>query len=310
MSLFQPSTKAVSAACQEIADCVGASGDSEMTTRGLRSLRAMFQHFNNHRGIKWNFLRAEAAPVTVFAPFAVTGVSASAGQSSAAAPAGHGIQLDDMIAGSGFGAGERVSATAASGFGIYGTVTGFTAGATVVTPTFSRDLYALPSDCKAIYTAALLIARRPLYYIGRRLYDRLDSHYGQASTPAYYDLFVMGAKGKIRLLEVPNASDRIMMRYYRRMTVPTVSATAEALDIPDDYEGYAMAWAKWHFLVDKGEGRGEQAKTWFSFATEGLRTMLAEQTMVPDEALVFVPGHVAGGSWGDSTTRFLDWDFT
>lgn len=310
MPLFQPSTKAASAACAEIADCVGASGDHEMKTRALTSLRTAFQHFNNHRGIKWNFLRAEAVPVTVFAPFAVTGVSASAGQSSAAAPVGHGIKPDDMISGSGFAIGERVSATGASGFGIYGTVTGFTAGVTVVSGNIIRDLYDVPSDCKAIYDAALIVSQRPLYYIGRRLYDRLNAQYGQTSQPVYYDLFVMGAKGKIRLLESPNASDRLLMRYYRRMTLASATGDTAALDIPEDYEGYAMAWAKWHFLLDKGNGHAEQAKTWFAFATEGLRTMLAEQTMVPDEALVFVPGHVAGGSWGDGTTRFLDWEYS
>jgi len=38
MPLFRPSSKVVSATCQEIADIAGASADSQMTTRALRSV--------------------------------------------------------------------------------------------------------------------------------------------------------------------------------------------------------------------------------------------------------------------------------
>lgn len=309
MALFQPSTKTVSGLCYEIADCVGASGDAEMRGRALTSLRAAIQHFNSYKGIRWDFLRAEAAPITVLAPFAVTGITASAGQSSAAAPAGHGIEVYDLIVASGFASGARVSATAASGFGIFGSVTGFSAGATVVSGTFTRDSYDLPSDWKATYGAKLLISKRPLYYIGRRLYDRIRGEENLTSTPIWYDLFVAGSQGKMRLLEAPNAADVLLHRYYRRMSIPTATGQSAALDIVEDYENYVVAWAKWHFLLDKGNGHAEQAKTWFAFAKEGLATMLAAQTSIPDEGLAFEPGHVAGVGWGDTSTRWIPWDF-
>lgn len=306
MSLFQPSTKAVSAVAQEIADTVGASGDGEMTTRAGRSLFAGLQHFNNRTN--WDFLRSEAPPITVFAPFAVTGVSASAGQSSAACAAGHGIKVDDFVSGTYFRAGTRVSATAAAGFGVYGTVTLTAAGVTTANVTATRDMYDLPSDWKAPYSVRLLSNNVTLRYVGRRLYDRSEPNEQTASSPYWYDLFMVGSKGKIRLLTPPTSSDTLQLRYYRRMTIPTTTATADAVDIVQDYEPYLIAWSKWHFLLDKGEGRGEQMKTWFVMSQEGLKTMIADQTRIPDEGLCFIPGHMQAGGYGDNTTRWLPWD--
>jgi len=307
MSLFQPSTKAVSAACQEIADTVGASGDAEMTTRAGRSLFAGLQHFNNRAN--WNFALTEAAPITVFAPFNVS-LTASAGQASAAAPAGHGVKPYDFIIASGFAAGVRVSATAASGVGFYGTVTGFSAGATVITGNFTRDMYDLPTDWKQPYSLRLLASQKVVRPIGRRLYDRSITSEQQSSSVEWYDVFMVGSTGRIRLLPPPPSADILQIRYYRRMTIPTTSATADVVDIPQDFEPYLVAWSKWHFLVDKGEGRGDQMKTWFVMADEGLKTMLREQTRQPDEDLAFIPGQYQYGNRGDNVTRFLDWNYS
>lgn len=304
MSLFQPSTKAVSAACQEIADTVGASGDAEMTQRAGRSLFAGLQHFNNVAN--WNFLLGEAAPIAVVAPFTVASVSAGAGLASAACPAAHGLKVDDFVAGSIFRLGERVSATAASGFGIYGTTIASSGGATI---TSTRDMYDLPSDFKAMYTVRTLANTTPLSPIGRRIYDRGGANEQTVSTPSWYDLFMVGSRGKIRLLAPPTAADTLLMRYYRRMTIPTTTATADAVDIVQDYEPYLIAWSKWHFLLDKGEGRGDQMKTWFIMSQEGLKTMLKSQTVLPDEGPMFLPGHMAFGSWSDASTRWINWDY-
>ena len=305
MSLFQPSTKAVSAACQEIADTVGASGDGEMTTRAGRSLFAALQHFNNKAD--WDFMRTEATPLTVFAPFSVTAASASAGQASAACPAGHGLKPDDFVSGTFFGAGVRISATAASGFGIYGTVTLTAAGVTTANITASRDMYDLPADVKKVYSARLLGAQRHLIPVGRRQYDRSISSEQSTNSPNWYDLFMVGSRGKVRLLPPPSTSDTLLVRYYRRMTIPTTSATADVVDIPQDFEPYLISWGKWHFLTDKGEGRGEQMKTWFALSQEGLTTMIREQTRNPDEDLRFIPGQFDYGNASDNSTRWLDW---
>jgi hypothetical protein len=305
MSLFQPSLKAVSAACQEIADTVGASGDGEMTTRAGRSLFAGLQHFNNTAN--WDFLRTEAAPITVYAPFTVASATASGGAASAACPTGHGIKPDDFVAGYGVVMGMRVSATAASGFGVYGTFSGFTGTATA-NYGFTRDMYDLPTDWKQPYTARLLNSSIDLRYVGRRVYDRSGTNEQTVSTPYWYDLFMVGSRGKIRLLTPPTATDVLQLRYYRRMTIPTSPDVADAVDIVQDYEPYLIAWAKWHFLLDKGEGRGDQMKTWFVMAQEGLKTMLRDQTRIPDEGLMFVPGHL-GPIDNVNSVRLLPFDY-
>ncbi len=310
MSLFQPSSRVISTVCQEIGDSVGASGDTEMTTRAGKSLDAAIQHFNNRAN--WNFMLTEGAPIQVFAPFSVTGITASGGSASASAPSGHGVKPDDFIAGSGFITGLRVSATAAGTLGFYGAVTGFT-GTAVVSASFTRDLYDLPSDYKAGYTFRLLGGQRALRPVGRRHYDRSVGSEQSSSPPYWYDLFMVGSRGKVRLLPPPVAADVLMPRYYRRMTmVSSALGTADSatLDIPQDFESYVIAFGKWHFLLDKGEGRGEQGKTWFGFAMEGLTTMVKQETKVPDEDLMFIPGQFVGGTnLGDTATRFVDWDY-
>ena len=305
MSLFLQSTKAVSAACQEIADCVGASGDPEMTNRAWRSLVAGIEHFNNRAN--WDYLRVEADPVKVYAPFSVTGVTASGGQASAAAPTGHGILPNDIIIGNYWPTVSRVSATAAGGFGFV--LTSGLVGTAVSTVQFYRDMYPLPGDWKAPYDMRLQLSNRPLNYVGRRLYDRSVVNEINNTTTFWYDLFVVGSKGSIRMLAPPMADDILQMRYYRRMTVPTTSATADAVDIVQDYEPYLIAYGKWHFLVDKGDGRGDQAKTWLSMSQDGLTTMLRDQTRIPDEGLMFLPGASQPGQLGDNTTRWLPWDW-
>lgn len=306
MPLFNPSTIPWVSAVQQIADSAGASADAEMTTRAHNSLRASFQHFNGK--YKWDFLRAEATPIQVIAPFSITGVSASAGQVSAAAPAGHGIKVDDLIVASGFMLGTRVTATAASGFGFTAAVTGFSAGVTVIEASAQRDFYDLPADWKTGYSVRLLSSKKPLRYIGRRAYDRTVSDENSPGTPERYDLFGAGGKGKIRLLPAPSGTDVLQQRYYRRMTLATASGASGAIDIPEDYESYPIAWAKWHFLTDKGEGRKDQATTWMSLAQEGLKTMLADQTSVPDEELAFVPGSTTMGYPSDRSTAYIAWD--
>jgi hypothetical protein len=306
MPVFTPSTIPWVTAVGLIADSVGASADAEMQTRAHRSLRAAFQHFNGN--YKWDFLRTEAAPVTLVAPFSVTGVSASAGQSSAAAPASHGILVDDLIIASGFVLGTRVSATAASGFGFNVVLTGLAAGVNVITASAQRDLYDLPSDWKSVYSLRLLSGNLALRYAGRRAYDRTISDENTASSPYWYDLFRAGSGSKVRILPPPSAADVLLMRYYRRMSLASASGVTSNLDLPEDYESYPIAWAKWHFLVDKGEGRKEQATIWLSLAQEGLKTMLKDQTSIADADLGFMPGASTLAALGDRSTRAIDWD--
>ena len=145
----------------------------------------------------------------------------------------HGIKPQDYIAGDGFAAGTRVSSTAASSFTIFGTVTGFTGTATG-SASFTRDMYDLPSDYKAMYSVRTLANNTVMTQVGRRLYDRVVANEQTTSTPVWYDLYMVGSVGKIRLLPPPNAADTLLMRYYRRMAVATSTADATvATDVPE-----------------------------------------------------------------------------
>lgn len=307
MPLFTQSTKAVSAVVTEIADAVGASADAEMQTRAFKSLNAGIEYLNGRAN--WDFLLTEADPISIVGPLSVTGVTAASGQTSAAAPAGHGFLVDDLLAMPGVVLGTRITATAASGFGFNSTLTNTVGTGTVQTATATRDMYALPSAWKSPYSVRLLAVPSTLRPLRRRFYDRSILNEFQASTPVGYDVFTIGGKGKIRMLPPPSAPDVLELRYYRRMTVGSATADGTMLDIPQDYEPYLIAWSKWHFIMDKGEGRSEQGSTWLAFAQDGFKQMLSDQTRLPDEDLMFVPGAVTyNPAWTPNMTRYIDWD--
>lgn len=305
MSFLFSQTQA-SAAVLQIADSIGASGDAEMQARALRSLNHAIRHFNNQQ--KWNWLWTEAPPAYVYAPFTVSAVTASAGQASAASPTGHGLAVDDLVVGSVFLAGTRVSATAVSGFGLYVAPVGYTGTATADI-TAIRDMYAAPADLKASFTAKLVGSNNVLRPLHRRLQDRVDESEANTSTPEAYDEFLLWNRGKIRLVPAPGAADVLLVRYHREMATASASASTATLDLPDDYEPYLIAWAKFHFLTDKGEGRKDQATVWHAIGEQGLKTMIRDQVTRPDIAWGFVPGAYEIGAMNDNTTRWIPWTY-
>lgn len=308
MALFNQSDKPASAVVIEIADSAGASGDAEQKTRAWRSLRAAIEHFNNRAN--WDFVRTEAAPSAVIGPLSLTGVSASANQTSAALPVGHGLQVDDYVSGTPFVVGTRVSATAAGSIGLTVAVTaGIGTGVQAFTVTGLRDLYDLPADFKAEYSVRLLGSQRVLWSTRQRQVGRARASEQDMSTPIGYDDYQIGAKGKLRLVRIPSFSDTMLIRYYRRMSVPSASAATDLLDIPQDYEPYLIAWAKWHYLTDKANAKSDQAQVWIALANEGIKTMIADQTRRPDEDLMLIPGQAFGDSSINSMAS-IQWDYT
>ena len=277
-----------------------------MRVRAHRSLRAAFQFLGGKA--KWDFLRTESTPLRIIGPFTVGGITASAGQVSAGAPTDHGFQVDDLIVGSGFMTGTRISATGTNSIGLTTAITGFTAGATVVTATATRDMYPLPADQRNGYSMRLLNSGRVVRYANRRALDRTITSENSPSDVFWYDFFMVGAKGKLRLFSPPSGTDVLFQRYYRRFFLASASSISTALDIPEDYEEVPIAWAKWHFLTDKND-RSEQAQTWFALAKEGIVTMLAEQVTIPDEDLMFLPG-ASGGYFGDNSTLQIPWEYS
>jgi hypothetical protein len=293
MSLSFASTKPWVSAVGEIADTVGASAQGAQTDRAHKSLVAAFQYFN---GKKWEFLTTEATPIPVQGPFAVS-ITASSGQVTAVTLAGHGVKIDDLLVGDGFTLGTRVTATAASSISFNVSVS-TAAGAQSYDITAQRAFYDLPSDFKVEYSVQLLNSNRTLQQVRRRARVRGQDQENVASTPSWYDIYSVGQKGKIRLVPDPGGSDTLQLGYYRRMAVGSASGDSTTLDIPIDYEPYVIAWGKWHYLIDKSEGRSDQATTWLALATEGIKTMIADQTNHPDEGLGFTPGHW----WGTMTS--------
>lgn len=301
--MFTPSTTTISAAIDEICDSAGVSADTGMRTRALRSLAAGIKYLNGR--FNWSWLLTEGTPITVVAPFQQT-LAASAGQTSATA-ASHSFKPDDLIVGSGFALGTRVVTTATTSWTFSQAITGFSAGVTTATVSGIRDFYDLPTDWKQPYTFRLLKTNSVIYPMQRRAYDRGIGDELSPTTPCWYDLFAGIQKGKVRLLPPPNATDTLMPRYYRRMTVPTDATATTVLDIPQDYDYHLIAWSKWHFLTDKGQP--DRAQTWMALAKEGLSVMVSDQTRQPDETLAFLPRE-HGGWYSIDSTRSVPWDYT
>lgn len=302
--MFTPSVTTVSGAVLEIADAAGASADAERTSRAGRSLFAAIKYINGRQN--WSWLLTENAPIQVTGPFTANLTAVASGAASASASAGHGVKADDIVVGDGFAVGTRVSATAASAIGFNFATTGNTGSA----PVFVRDFYDLPTDWKQPYTVRMIKSINTLYPAPRRAYDRSVPDEFAIGTPQWYDLFAGFQKGKIRLLPPPAQSDTLLLRYYRRMEVPSATGATSVLDIPQDYDFHLIAWAKWHFLVDQSEGRADQASTWLSLANEGIKVMLSDQMRQPDETLAFTSSTSQWNWPGRGSTREINWDYT
>ena len=309
MSFFNQSTKTVSAVIAEIAGSVGASGDPDMLPRAMNSLNAAIEYL--HTRADWDFLFTEGNLIQTVAPFSVTGVSASAGQSSAACPVGHGFLTDDLVSFPGVLAGTRVSATASGGIGLNSTImTTVGTGTVVVTASGARDYYAVPTSFRKPYSLRSVTLNVALRLMRRRLYDRTTTSELTPSTPDRYDIAPIPTKGKLRLLPLPSSADVLELSHFRRITLASSTSDSATFDMPADFEPFVIAYAKWHFIADKSEGRGDQMTTWLTFADNGLRSMLADQARQPDEDLRFIPGAAGDGYASQNSTRNLDYNYT
>jgi hypothetical protein len=309
MPLFNQSTKTTAAAIAEIADSAGASADSDMLARATRSLAAAFGHFNNYAN--WRFTLTEATPILVTAPFTLTAITASAGLNYLVTPttaAAVNVYPLDFVQSGFTSVPQRVVSTATAG-ATGRIVFGETFNTSIVPTTaagditVNRDCYDLPSDFKQPYDVRMLGAQYTLRPLGRRHYDRsITTEFTFAGTPLYYDVFLAYPGGKIRVLRPPAQTDRLAIKYYRRM-----QATSATCDIPADYDQYLIAFAKWHLLSDKADA-SDRATTWFNFANGGLKQMVMQEVKQPDEDLLMIPGHYSMNvSLGPNSVRpYLD----
>lgn len=146
---------------------------------------------------------------------------------------------------------------------------------------------ALPADYRYMYEVKLQgNDPRTLFYTTRRAYNRAVYDQSANDVPTHYTLFYAGATGAMEFVDIPAVNTTADLYYHRRITIAT--ATAAALDFPDDYVDYLIAWAKWHYLNDKGE-MTERAKGWLAYAQEGISEMKTADGQNPDNILAFTP---------------------
>lgn len=221
-TLFNQSTLAVSAAITQIADAAGASGEPEQQLRAGKSLNAGIEFLNARAN--WDFTLTESNLTVIVAPFTVLNITASAGQTSAILPSGHGIVADDIISFPGLLAGSRVTAVStgasSTAIGFNGAIqTAIGTGNQVVQAQVSRDTYDLPPDLKNVYDVRLYAQQSTLRPIRRRQYDRGILDEFTTTTPRWYDVYNFGVKGRIRILPPPGTADSMSIKYYRRISV-------------------------------------------------------------------------------------------
>lgn len=146
---------------------------------------------------------------------------------------------------------------------------------------------ALPSDYRFMYEVKLQgNDPRTLFYTDRREYNRAIYDQTGTDTPGFYTLYYAGNSGVFEFVPTPAAAVTATIFYHRRMTIAT--ATAAALDFPDDYVDYLLAWAKWHYLKNKTD-MTERASEELKYALLGIGIMLEADKKVPDEDTGFKP---------------------
>jgi len=287
--VFTPSSLVASAAAAVVAQTAGAGSDAESLTLATRSLDAAAMRWNR---LKWKFLYTEQY-IALAAPFTVTGCSVTAGSTTLTTTVASGfasVLVDDLIVDANSLAGEVL---VAAGTGTASTAVTMLAPALTTTSgmsiTFRRPLYAIASNVKSVYDLRLggTAFVRPLFYIQRRSYDRRIIDQVSGSTPVAYDLFLQSDRGKLRVIPPPDAAYTLLFRYHRRITLPSLNATA-TLDIPQDYEDVFLACAKANFLTDKKDD-GDRRAYWDRYAREGLAQMRSDEAYLADEILTFEP---------------------
>lgn len=282
MPPFNRSSLTYASAQAEVAAAAG-SDTAEMLARAGNSLDAVAQKWNRMR---WKWLQTDQI-IGLVAPFTVTGCTTTVNSTTVTtSDSFSSVLVDDLIEGGGLRPESLVSATGATSITMAVAASATVTGATL---TVKRVLYALNSDFKTPFDVRVMGSPKPLYYQPRRLYDREVIDQSSGGEPYGYDLYAVGGKGKIRILPPPAGAESLWVKYYRRIQMPSLVATASGMDLPEDYEDIFIAAAKSHFLADKGQPFREQWSFWTQYANEGIREMRKDERLVEDEDLALQP---------------------
>lgn len=285
MPPFTPSTMTLAVAKTVVAESAGAQASTEMLTRAGRSLDATAQRWNR---LRLKYLLSEQF-ISLVAPISVTGCSMTSGSVTASSTSSFtsaGVSADDTVSGGAARPESFLSST------INATAIALSAPATATfsdtTLTFTRSMYALATDFNHVYDVRMVSNNRPLFYVQRRTYDRLIMDQVSTASIWGYELFSYGEKGKVRFVYPVGGVGTVLMRYYRRITMPTANTSATTLDLPQDYEDAFIAASKAHFLADKDDSAPKQ-RYWDAYAQTALKQILGDQHDIPDEELAFLP---------------------
>jgi hypothetical protein len=297
MSLFQQSGMTFALGQARVAEIADSSGDADQLTKAGYAIQAALEYWNNR--YNWNYLRNIGLGIAIIAPYTV--VSATTTDSTtvtSAALFGDGttvVRVGDIVSGTGIIAETTVVTVTDTSHITLSRAATATGAATL---TFGRSDYALPADFKQMYTARTVVSPRKLFPLNANLYDAISSTQTITGLPEAYSLFPQGGVGKIRLYPPPSTADTLIIKYQRRMTIPTTGS--ETLDIPQDYEFSLLALAKGLYLADKGGNEVRQA-FWTKFGEAGLSSARAVDRANPDEDLAFQPAQSLQTGWNPNS---------
>lgn len=303
MALYQQSSLTYAQAKTDVARILSLEGDTDMLTHAGSAIKQAFQDWNNQR--QWNFAKSNTVIVLV-APFSVASVTITNGSTTLTSSGGFGsVVVGDIVTGSGIQNETYITAVSATPFN---TVTMSRAAVSPTSPgtvTFYRRDYALPTSAgtavKYIYDVRLVSVGKILYPLTTRITDRINPDQTDIGEPSWYDDFPMGEAGKIRFLPTPSGAGTVIVKMYRRLTVP--SSDSDVLDIPEDFEFGILSTAKGYFALDK-TGGSPLSSSWFAIGREKQREAIAADSKRPDDDLAFLPPVFQAGSLDTTTLTY------
>lgn len=295
MALYQQSTLTFSDAKVKVANASSAGADTDMLTKAGDAIRHAFMDWNNAR--HWNFTKTTAYIRTI-APFTVANCVLVSGNPTITTGDTSSIVAGDIVSGTGIDNDVVVDAVVDSTtFRLKRAPT----ESGTVTLTLARRDYALPADVKFIFDIRYVTASRVILPVDDRLLDRLDPVRTDTADPNYYLTYPIGELGKIRFDKPTSGVGTIILKYHRRLTVP--STEGNALDIPEDFEGYILDLSKGYFLLEKEEASGK-AQSLLILGEKGIRKAMAADDKLPDAEPAFQPSWTVGPGLDQTTESY------
>lgn len=154
-----------------------------------------------------------------------------------------------------------------------------------ITLTAGDSEFDLPSLFKKPYVAYLQTSRKPLFYIERANWHRVFPGTTDASAGRYYTLFNEMASGQGQLFPPVDASDTLVLLYYRPIIVRDDDNAL--LDIPQRWTGYILRGAR--ALLTTGKSAGKKSDDWWALYEKGIKQAKSDDLRVPDQFVSFMP---------------------